>query len=370
MRISIDATGLGGPKTGTSVYLTEILRVWNRNGAIGHEFVIFVSPKARQHLAALNLDQRFRFIEAPDNRHIRVFWQQSVMAWHINRLCVDVHWGTGFVLPLLSRRPMVVTVHDLTFQLFPSAHEPLKRYYFPAMIKAAVNKAKRVLAVSESTRNDLHQLLPKSRGKTVVTFLAAREIMCKRSHGKISDCGGPGGDRYMLFVGTLEPRKNLERLIAAWQSIAPSTRCGVRLVIVGTTGWLVDNILDLSANYDDIEFKGEVTDGELGQLLCGAMAFVYPSLYEGFGLPVLEAMAQGVAVLTSNVGATREVADGAALLVDPTNSSSIRDGLLRLLEDDALRAQLSCLGIERAASFSWERNAAETLAVIEKSAVA
>jgi glycosyltransferase involved in cell wall biosynthesis len=365
MRISIDATGLGGSKTGTSVYLTEILSAWNRDQAIDHEFVIFSSPKALQHLVALKLDRRFRFIRAPDNRHVRTLWQQCAMAWHLNKLRVNVHWGAGFVLPLLSTRPMVVTVHDLTFQLFPAAHEWIKRYYFPAMIKAAVNRARYVLAISESTRNDLHRLLPKSRGKTVVTLLAARRLS---SQALAQDHIENFDDRYVLFVGTVEPRKNLERLIAAWRSIDPLDRGNARLVVVGATGWLVNTMPDRYVTEHAIEFKGFVGDDELGHLVRGAMAFVYPSLYEGFGLPVLEAMAQGIPVLTSNVGATREVADGAALLVDPASPSSIREGLLRLLKDEVLRRQLSQLGLERAATFAWERTAAETLAVIERAA--
>jgi glycosyltransferase involved in cell wall biosynthesis len=260
---------------------------------------------------------------------------------------------------------MVVTVHDLTFQLFPAVHERIKRYYFPAMIKAAVSKARYVLAISESTRNDLHRLLPKSRDKTVVTLLAARKLGSDIRHE--TDHGGIGGG-YVLFVGTVEPRKNLERLIAAWQAIDPLDRGNARLVIVGATGWLVDRMLSRSVAEDAIEFRGFVGDDELAQLMRGAMAFVYPSLYEGFGLPVLEAMAQGIPVLTSDVGATREVANGAALLVDPVSPSSIRDGLVRLLNDEALRRELSRLGVERAASFSWERTAADTLAVLEKAA--
>ena len=148
MRISIDATGLGGPKTGTAVYLTEILSVWNSESSIDHEFVLFASPMAMSHLAELDLDTRFHFVQAPAHRHVRVLWQQTMMPWHIFRLHIDVHWGTGFVLPLLSRKPMVLTVHDMTFQLFPEMHERVKRYYFPAMIKASVRKAATVIAIS------------------------------------------------------------------------------------------------------------------------------------------------------------------------------------------------------------------------------
>jgi glycosyltransferase involved in cell wall biosynthesis len=365
MRISIDATGLGGPKTGTAVYLTEILAAWNRDQSIGHEFVIFATPKALHHLSSLGLDQRFRLVEAPDNRHLRSLWQQSLMAWQVNRLRVSVHWGAGFVLPLLSRKPMVVTIHDLTFQLFPSVHERIKRYYFPAMIRAAVSKARQVLAISATTRDDLQRLLPQSRGKTTVTLLAPRELATQA----LSDGSGIGGGKsYVLFVGTVEPRKNLGRLISAWRGVEPKCRRGARLMIVGAKGWLVEGICDCTSTADAVEFRGSVPDNELARLLRGAMAFVYPSLYEGFGLPVLEAMAQGIPVLTSNVGATREVADGAALLVDPTSTSSIRDGLVRLLSDEALRQELSRRGLERAAAFSWERTARETLAVIEMAA--
>jgi glycosyltransferase involved in cell wall biosynthesis len=368
MRIGIDATGLGGPKTGTAVYLAEILSAWNRDPTIDHDFVVFASPKALQHLWALNFDGRFRFIKAPDNRYVRTLWQQSVMAWHVQRLKVDVHWGSAFVVPLLSIRPMVVTVHDLTFLLFPSVHEWIKRYYFPAIIKAAVKKARCVLAVSESTRNDLHRLLPASRGKTVVTLLAARGLPSDTPQALTPDHLNNRGDRYVLFVGTIEPRKNLERLIAAWRAIAPLDRGDTRLVIVGATGWLVENTLSRFSFQDAIEFKGFVEDDDLGRLMRSAMALVYPSLYEGFGLPVLEAMALGIPVLTSDIGSTRELAGGAALLVDPSSIPSIREGLSQILKDEALRRRLSHLGLERAASFSWERTAAETLAVIERAA--
>lgn len=363
MRISIDASGLGGPKTGTTVYLAEILAAWNRDFSIKHEFVIFASSKGLRHLSALGLDERFRFVSAPDNRLLRPVWQQSVMDWYIWRLHIDVHWGAGFILPLLGSVPMVVSIHDMTFQIFPSVHERIKRYYFPAMIKAAVKKAKYVLAISESTCNDLHRLLPESDGKTMVTLLAARNL----NSGVLTGEEGlkKNDNPYFLFVGTVEPRKNLARLISAWRSIGIDERGQVCLVVVGAAGWLVDELLGQLVHDDAIDFRGSVSDQELALLIRGAMAFVYPSLYEGFGLPVVEAMAQGIPVLTSNVGATREVAVGAAVLVDPESVDAIREGLLSLLHDVKLREELSILGQERAATFSWERAASETLTAIE-----
>jgi glycosyltransferase involved in cell wall biosynthesis len=364
MRISVDATGLGGPKTGTAVYLTEILAVWNHDRSIDHEFVIFVSAKAKPHLVALGLDQRFRFIAAPGHRHLRVLWQQTVMPWHIARQRVDVHWGAGFVLPLVSGRPMVLTVHDLTFQLFPEVHERIKRYYFPAMIRAAVWKSRAIIAVSESTCADLHRLLPVSCDKTKVTMLASRRLGQLKAASALEE-PNPRDGGYVLFVGTVEPRKNLSRLIAAWQSLPPDSRGHLRLVVAGATGWMVDQLIAEIKATDAIEFRGQVSDAELASLMQNAMAFLYPSLYEGFGLPVVEAMALGIPVLTSNVGATREVAAGAAILVNPNDVDDIRAGLARLLEGRSLREKLSALGRDRAATFSWERTAEKTLAIVE-----
>jgi glycosyltransferase involved in cell wall biosynthesis len=210
-------------------------------------------------------------------------------------------------------------------------------------------------------------LIPFSYGKSVVTLLAARSMrpsgpapMPIKRHGH--------GSNYLLFVGTIEPRKNLARLVGAWKLLDASVRSDVRLIVVGATGWLVDSLVSELESADAIEFRGHVNDTELAELLHGAMAFVYPSLYEGFGLPVLEAMSFGIPVLTSNIGATREIAEGAAILIDPTSKEDIRAGLASLISDPDLRQSLASLGRQRAASFSWACTAAQTLEVIERAA--
>ena len=366
MRISLDATGLGRPKTGTSVYLTELLSCIARDRSVDHEFVIFASDKGVAHCQEAQLDGRFKFVLAPSHRQLRVVWQQTHMPWHIGRARIDVHWGTGFVLPLMSRVPMAVTVHDLTHQLYPEAHERLKRFYFPAIISASVKKAEAVFVVSQATERDLHRIMPTSVGKTVVTPLAARRLGTPdvRSRGARTD------QDYLLFVGTLEPRKNLRRLLSAWQSLDPTIRGGTKLFIVGATGWMVERLLEDTASDTSVKFFGHVDDNELAGLLNGAKALVYPSLYEGFGLPVVEAMELGVPVLTSNTGATREIAEGAAILVEPTSVDDIRAGLARLLTEPDLLAALSMGGPERARSFSWERTAKLTIQTLEKLAAA
>lgn len=368
MRISIDATGLGAPKTGTVVYITEILREWNLDRSIPHQFIVFGNRHTLSHCASIELDNRFRFIQSPTSRHLRTLWQQIILPFHIRRLRVDVHWGTGFVLPLASRVPQVLTIHDMTHQLFPEVHERIKRYYFPAMIKASVKIAQAVLAVSDATKADLHRLIPVSRTKTVTTLLAAREISDTLPPSAMDASHNLQGN-YMLFVGTVEPRKNLARLLSAWRSLDKSTKGNAQLIIVGAKGWLTDELLTSSDRENGIMFKESVTDAELFRLMKRAKSFLYPSLYEGFGLPVLEAMIAGTPVLTSNIGATREIAEGASILVDPTSINSIREGLTRLFVDSRLLATLSELGKARAKQFSWKRTARETLNVIERAAL-
>lgn len=386
MRITIDATGLSRYKTGTVTYLVEILTEWNSEPAVTHEFFIFCTARTRHHFDKLCLDRRFSLVILPTSKLYQLIWQQTGLPYYLWRNEVDVHWGAGFVLPIFGRCPAVVTIHDMTFELFPSVHEPIKRLYFPFMIRRSIDRSNRVLAISDSTANDLARLIPASTTKTTVTHLAARlhcvsqeklpsgEVFANADVGSgsagCSKVGNTSGgcdalvcsqaDRpYALFIGSLEPRKNLERLLQAWKFVTLDMEHRYRLIVVGIKGWMVDHLLE---NADEtVDFVGHVSDHELQKYLKGATCFVYPSLYEGFGLPVIEAMAAGVPVLTSNVGATLEIAGTAALLVDPLSVDSIKHGLCRLLQDPELRQRLSEAGMNRAQDFSWRKTASLTL---------
>ena len=364
MRISIDASGLGAPKTGTAVYLEEILKSWARNPDFRDHVVIFTTSHGARHLSSTAGCDLFSFQSAPINRVVRLLWQQLMLPFLLKRHGVDVHWGAGFVLPLLSKVPGVVTIFDLTFQILPEVHERAKRLYFPAMIRASVAKAREILTISESAASDLVRLYPRAAGKTHVTLLAPREMrtVAKRT---TAPTGGECPLRF-LFVGTLEPRKNLKRLLEAWQGIPLEVRRNAELVIVGATGWMIEDVIGKSETLEGVSLLGSLSDDDLAKEYAKADVFVYPSLYEGFGLPVVEAMAMGLPVLTSDIGATREVAAEAALLVDPYSVDSIRAGLVELISSAELRERLSSKGPKRAAVFSWDRTAAETLAVLHK----
>jgi alpha-1,3-rhamnosyl/mannosyltransferase len=258
----------------------------------------------------------------------------------------DVLHCTTYYGPVRPRLPTVVTVHDLAVLRHPDAFPRWTRTYAPAVVPRVLRAARRVIAVSEFTASELESLLGVPRAKIAVVPNAVDEIFTPA--GPLAE-----GD-YVLAVGTLEPRKNLERAVAA------ATRLGAALHVVGARGWG-----GVEARGANVSWLGEVDDEELARQYRGASCVVYPSLYEGFGLPVLEAMACGAAVVTSHGGATEEVAGGAAVLVDPFDGGSIAAGIERAIsERDALRAR----GLERVRAFSWDESARLTQAAYEDAA--
>jgi glycosyltransferase involved in cell wall biosynthesis len=259
------------------------------------------------------------------------------------RACgLDVLHCPTFRGPVRSRVPVVVTVHDLAVLRHPETFNQWTRRYSRFAVPRVARAARRVIAVSEFTRGEIVELLgvPAERIEVIPNAVGPPFV---------ADGPAAEGD-YLLAVGTLEPRKNL----AAAQRAAQ--RLGVPLKVVGARGWgdvHVDGWL------------GRVSDDELAALYRGARCLVYPSLYEGFGIPVLEAMACGTPVVTSAGGATEEVAGRAAVLVEPLDPAAIATGIE---EADRRRDELRVQGLERAAQFSWERVAAETRAVYERAA--
>jgi glycosyltransferase involved in cell wall biosynthesis len=258
----------------------------------------------------------------------------------------DVLHCTTYYGPLRPRVPTVVTAHDLAVFRHPEAFPRWTRTYAPFVVPRVVRAARRVIAVSEFTASELEALLHVSREKIRVIPNAVDDTFAP-------DGPAAEGD-YVLAVGTLEPRKNLAGAVAA------AARLGVDLRVVGARGWG-----GVEARGGNVTWLGEVGDDELARQYRGALCVVYPSLYEGFGLPVLEAMACGAAVVTSAGGATEEVAGGAAVLVDPKDPGAIAAGIESAI---ARREELRPRGLARAQSFSWDESARLTQAVYEEAA--
>ena len=273
---------------------------------------------------------------------------------------LDMVHATSAAVPPTGGRPLVATVHDLAFRHYPDAYPSAGRRYHDRAARIVAAEAARVIAVSQATAHDLTELYGVEPGRITVVPLGADppgpgdQAAAARLLGDLG-VRGP----FLLAVGTLEPRKNLPRLLAAFGEVTDELP-DHHLVVAGPVGWGPT----LRPTWDSVRVKlaGPVGDAVLHALYRGADGLAYPSLYEGFGLPVLEAMAHGLPVLTSSRSSLPEVAGDAALLVDPMSVEAIAGAVNALLTDPALRSRLIARGHAQAATFTWERAAAATAA--------
>jgi alpha-1,3-rhamnosyl/mannosyltransferase len=272
-------------------------------------------------------------------------------------------------IPFRFRGPTVITAHDVSWVRYPEYHPAARLALLRANFPRALERAERVIVVSDFVRDELHACFPVAREKIQVvhngvsnrfrphSFHATHDVLTR--HGLVHG-------QYFAAVGTLEPRKNLHTALAAHARLPANVRRKYPLTLIGVEGWLTHSLhaaLEHGLREGFVRKLGYVSDDELPLLIAGALAVVYPSVYEGFGLPVVEAMASGVPVLCSTAQALREVAGDAAIMRDPADVEGFSDAMQALIDDGALRKRLIAAGSERARCFSWQRTADETLAV-------
>jgi glycosyltransferase involved in cell wall biosynthesis len=264
---------------------------------------------------------------------------------------------------------MVFTFHDAIYALFPQHHLPLNRLYLSLMMPRFLQRADAIIAVSECSKRDAARLYPIDPARIHVVYEGVderlRPVVDPREIARVRAKYVPGDAPIILNVNTIEPRKNLGTLFEAYQVLK---RGGLahRLLIVGQVGWLAAPVFEKVRALgldDDITFTGYVDDNDLPALFSAADAFVFPSLYEGFGFPPLEAMACGVPVVCSNASSLPEVCGDAALLVPPTDVGALAEAMRRVLADPPLREALRERGLRQAARFRWEETARKTLAI-------
>lgn len=277
---------------------------------------------------------------------------------------VQVFHATDFVLPpTLPRTRTLLTVHDLSFVRAPETASPGLKRYLDAVVPRSARRTDHILADSQATKDDLIALygLPPEKITVLLSGVNPRfapvhdPALLAAARAKY----GIGDAPFVLAVGTVQPRKNYERLMQALAGLPPELG-DVHLVIAGGMGWLQGPIykaVETLRLRERVHFIGFADDADLPALYSAARGVAFPSLYEGFGLPILEAMACGTPVLTSNISSLAEVAGDDAVLVDPLSAEAIRAGLVRLLTDEALRGRLIAKGFERAKAFTWERAA-------------
>lgn len=302
-------------------------------------------------------------------------WLGSLAGVGFDRLLPDVelfHATEHLLLPLRGA-PTVLTVHDLIFRLFPEHHKRLNYWYLNATMPLYCRRATAIITVSAATRRDLMRLYGVPEAKITVVHEAAAPHFAPATPDQVTAARARYGlpERYILRVGTIEPRKNLERLLEALVALRRSAP-DARLVIVGGTGWLTEGFfrrLEALGLGDAVQLTGRVPDADLPAVYSGAAMLVEPSLYEGFGLPLLEAMACGTPVVCSHAASLPEVGGEAARYFDPRDSEAMATVMGEVWRCADLRAALREVGLERAAQFSWQRAARETLAVYEKTGV-
>lgn len=296
----------------------------------------------------------------------RILWEQTRLAGETRRL--DLLHGCAFAAPLAAGCPTIVTVHDLSFVRYPEAFRLPNRLYLSLFTVLSTRRAARVIAVSESTRRDVVAFCGVPDERVMVVPNGVSEAFCPADPTAVTEFRRRRGlpERFMLFLGTLEPRKNLVRLLEAYAAWRRTSRDPVVLVIAGGKGWFYETIfahvakLDLG---DAVLFPGFVPADELPWWYRAAELFVYPSRFEGFGLPVLEAMACGTPTITSRASSLPEIAGDAALLVDPEDTGELADAIARIMSEPTLADELRSAGLRQAGHFTWARAAESTAGI-------
>jgi glycosyltransferase involved in cell wall biosynthesis len=369
LRVGFDATPAVRQGGGIGRYTRELLRALAGADRETQYRLFYASPPGAPRHALPHLPPNFTVRPLPFDD----VWLARV--WHRAQVPIPVEWITGgidlfhspdFTLPPTRRGTRtLLTVHDLSFARDPESAAPVLRAYLNQVVPRSVARADHVLADSAATRADLIDLYDTPPDKISVLYSGVNEVFQPvrdpAALGAVRSRYGLGDAPFILAVGTLQPRKNYPRLIQAFARLGGAD---LSLVIAGGRGWLYDSIfaeverLRLGGR---VIFPGFVADEDLPTLYSAALVLAYPSNYEGFGLPILEAFACGTPVVTSTASCLPEVAGDAALLVSPTDVEALADALGRAVADTALRAQLIRAGAERARLFSWQEAARRLL---------
>lgn len=298
---------------------------------------------------------------------VRIGWEQLLQPNAVASEKLDILHSTSYVQPLICPARSVVTILDLSFLRMPEHFNRGNRLYLATMARLTARRSQKILTISESTRQDVIQLLGVRPEKVAVTYCGCDSIFEPIEDLRIiqrfkSARGLP--ERFILYIGTLEPRKNVERLVEAYATARRLHQIPHKLVLGGARGWLYDRIFTRISQLgiqDQVIFADYIPYAELPLWYNAADIFIYPSLYEGFGLPPLEAMACGTPVITSSVSSLPEVVGEAAITVDPLNVDALAAAIAGLLADPVLYQRLKADGPRRAARFSWADMAASTL---------
>lgn len=351
---------------GINVYIYHLLKHLGQIDS-RHRYSVFLGERRF-------IDEGLKLIYTrwPTHRPLaRILWEQLLQPLALRQAGVDLLHAMAFAGPLATPCPFVVTIYDLSFLHYPEAFRPWNRWYLKIFTALSARRARRVVAISESTKRDVVKMLGVPSNRVDVAYCGVNESFHPLPAAEVANFRRERAlpDRFLLYLGTLEPRKNVPFLIRAygrWRS----AEAGIpRLVIAGAKGWHYDQIfaeVDSLGLTGDVIFPGYIAHEELPWWYNAADLFVYPSRFEGFGLPVLEAMACGTPIITTHIASLPEVAGDAALLVSPDDETELAAAMRRVLSDETLRQEMVIKGMAHAARFSWEATARQTVDTYER----
>lgn len=366
MKIGVDARLLTHPLTGIGRYTLEMCRALSK---LDHVALYLYSPDPIRDEYLYGLDAHRIRSNNIKNGLFKQIWSEYYLPLWAQEDDVDLFWGPAHRLPrkLSKNIPQVVTIHDLVWKIVPETMRPVTRLLENYLSPKAIQRSDYIVADSVATAEALadHYKIPLDSIEVIP--LGAKRAERIQSSDQLIQFGI--NRRYVLFVGSLEPRKNLRRLLLAFSKLAKITRDSTMLIIAGSDGWgninLKGVVSDLGLE-NHVRIIGYISDDTLAMLYANALFLTMPSIYEGFGLPLAEAMVYGVPVLTSNNSSMPEVVGGAGLLVDALDVDSICDGLEQMINNENLRKGLGLNAEKSAARFSWDKSASQLATVFEK----
>jgi glycosyltransferase involved in cell wall biosynthesis len=350
MKIGIDIRSTLRQKTGIGQYTLNLIAHLAKIDSV-NKYLLYSKKKI--------IDRKRKLPQIPGvNFHHRV----DYFSFGPERLLkdADIFHSSSYDLKKPKRSKLVLTIHDVIHKAYPAGHSPETIKFIDSLLQEILPQTSLIITDSQATKDDF------------LKWYFYRADRIRVVYPGVSNWFYPAAtprEQYILFVGTIEPRKNVKNLIRAFFLLKKEHLLPHKLVIVGMKGWMFADVFNLVEELklgQDIIFKDYVSSEELRNWYGRAEVFVYPSLYEGFGFPIVEAFASGVPVVTSNTSSCAEIARGAALLADPQNFGEISDAILRIIKNDDLRNELTAKGLERARQFSWVKTATQVLSIFRE----
>jgi glycosyltransferase involved in cell wall biosynthesis len=346
-------------RTGVEEYIYQLIKnIAKLKGQKNYEFILYVNPKTVNFIPVLPENFKIKKLNCP------FLWTKIRLSFELFLHPVDILFLPANFLPLFYPKNTITTIHGLEFEYLPKDYSKKNIYYLRQGTKEAVKKAKKIIAVSENTKKDLLEIY-RSRAEKIEVI--HHGVVHKKNEAEKKR---PIEEKYILYIGRLETKKNIKGIIEAFNEFKIAYNASYKLVLAGKEGdnfSKFKNTIEKSPYKNDIILTGYISQVEKEKFLENADIFLFPSFYEGFGMPILEAQERGIPVITSNTSSMPEVAgEKGALFVDPNNAEDIANAIKKLAEDENLRQDLIEQGEKNAEKYSWEKCATETLEFLLK----